>query len=263
MANRTTLVGAALLLVACGADPGDDLDDEKTSTTTAALDVGASAASLDGLDAADPAKAAAHLAASTKESCKTRTVDPANPNIVHVTLDACGGRFDRHVVSGHLTVTFSANADGSLHAETVSEDLTIDGRAFSRKVSEDIRFDGDQRTVTRHSEKTGTKKNGDSLEQSQDAVIVFDRATRCRTENGTGRALVAGSREIAMTTADLRTCEADDGQEYCPTGTIEHVNKAKGKTRTVTFDGTTVATIEVSKRKGDTSSTWTLACVAR
>ena len=115
----------------------------------------------------------------------------ANPSVVNVTLANCTGRFDRHVVNGHLSLTFSANTDGSLHVETVSSDLTIDARPFTRTVSADITLDANGRTVTRHSESSGTKPNGDTVTRSGDEIVVTDKATHCRTVNGTGHAVVA------------------------------------------------------------------------
>jgi hypothetical protein len=251
-------------LAGCFANAGDDdLDDEKSATTASALDVGTSSTELGDLTSTDPAQAASGVAASKTKGCHTRTVDAANPNVVHVTLESCTGRFGRHVVSGHLTVTFSSNTDGSLHSETVSSDLTVDGRPFSRSVSADITIAGDVRNVSRHSEKTGTKKNGDSLVQTEDEVVVVDRSTRCRTVNGTGHSLVGGNRSITSTTTNLQTCETAEGEDLCPTGTIEHVNEAKGKTRVASFDGSANATIEVAKRKGSETKNWPLDCTPR
>jgi hypothetical protein len=263
--RRLIVLGAsALVFVGCSSDPAnDDLDDEKEATTASALDVGTSSTELGDLTSADPAAAASGTAASKTKGCHTKTVDPGNPNVVHVTLDGCTGRFGRHVVSGHLTVTFSANADGTLHSETVSEDLTVDGRPFSRTVSADITIAGDTRHVSRHSEKTGTKKNGDSLVQTEDETVVIERATRCRTVNGTGHALVGGNRNITSTTTNLQTCEAADGDDLCPTGTVEHANEAKGKTRVATFDGSATATLEISKHKGSETKSWSLDCTPR
>jgi hypothetical protein len=266
--RRVIVLGAGVLagvfaLAGCFASADDDLDDEKAATTASALDVGTSSTELGELTSADPVEAARGAAASKTKGCRTRAVDAANPNVVHVTLDGCTGRFGRHVVSGHLTVTFSANPDGSLHSSSVSQDLTVDGRPFSRTVTADITLAGDLRHVSRHSEKTGTKRNGDSLVQSEDEVVVVDRSTRCRTVNGTGHALVGGSRNITSTTTNLQTCETAEGEDLCPTGTIEHVNEAKGKTRVASFDGSSSATIEISKRKGSATKVWSLDCTPR
>ncbi len=257
-------VTGILALAGCSAPAaGDPLDDEKAATSVAALDVGTSSSELADLVSVDPATAARDLAASKTTGCRTRTFDPASPNVLHVVLDGCGGRFDRHVVSGHLTVTFSSNADGSLHTETVSSDLTIDGRPFTRTVSADITIDGSARTAARHSEESGTKKNGDTVTHTSDEIVVTDGATRCRTENGTGRSVVGGTRTIDSTITNLQTCETPGGDDYCPTGAIEHVNEAKQKTVLKTFDGTATAKIEISKPKGEKASTWTLACTPR
>jgi len=257
-------VASVFAVAGCFASPGDDdLDDEKEATTASALDVGTSSTELGDLATADPTQAAAGVASSKTKGCRTRALDPASPNVVLITLEECTGRFGRHSVSGHLTVTFSSNADGSLHSETVSSDLTVDGRPFSRTVSADISVAGDVRHVSRHSEKAGTKKNGDSLVQTEDEVVVIDKSTRCRTVNGTGHALVGGNRNIASTTTNLQTCETPEGDDLCPTGSIEHVNQSKGKTRVATFDGSVNATIEIAKRKGSATKTWSLDCTPR
>lgn len=274
MMNRTASVSGRLvcgiatlatcLLVGCASDVADDeFDDEKATTSLSAIDVAMSSEELDELDCSDPAETASRLAASKTKGCRTRAIDPSNPKMVHVTLQDCDGRFDRHVVSGQLTVTFSAKPDGSLHSESVSNDLTIDGRPFSRSVSADITCAGDVRTVTRRAEKTGTKKNGVSLVRTSDSVVVTDRATRCRTENGTGHAVIGGTRTIESKITNFETCETPERDDYCPKGTIEDVNESKGKTVLKTFDGSSSARIEVSRPKGDKVSIWTLSCTPR
>ncbi|MBS2014815.1 MAG: hypothetical protein JST00_18140 [Deltaproteobacteria bacterium] len=260
--NVLALGATLFVLTGCTSTVDDDFDDEKTATAVAALDVGTDATEIDGLESLDAAKAAQELALVKVKGCRTRTVDPSNPNVVHVVLDGCTGRFDRHSVSGTMTVTFSPNADGSLHAEKVGN-LTIDGRAFTRTVSADIKVTGNVRVVSRHAEKVGTKKTGESVTHSSDAVVVTDKTTRCRTVNGTGRSIVAGDRTIETTITNLQTCETDAGEDYCPTGTIEHVNASKGKTSLTTFNGSVNVSIDVSKPKGDKTKSWTLDCLAR
>jgi hypothetical protein len=251
-----------LVFTGCTSAVDDEFDDEKTATAVSQLDIGTDATEIDGIQNLDPAKAAADLASTKIKGCRTRTVDPSNPNVVHVVLDGCTGRFDRHSVSGNVTVTFSSNPDGSLHADKVG-DLTIDGRAFTRTVSADIKVTGDVRIVSRHAVKTGTKKNGESVTHTSDHVVVTDKNTRCRTVNGTGHAVVGGVRNIETTITNFQTCETDDGVDYCPTGSIEHVNESKGKTAVATFNGSVNVNIEVSRPKGDKTKTWTLDCTAR
>ncbi|MGZ3453423.1 MAG: hypothetical protein ACXWUG_07590 [Polyangiales bacterium] len=260
MLRLTSAMGAGLLVLAgcASAKDHDPFDDEKSVTEVSALDVETSSAELDGLQNVDAVQAARSLAATKIEGCRTRTVDPQNPSVVHVTLTGCTDHFGKHVINGELTITFSQAADGRLHAESVSNDLTVDGRAFSRRVSSDIAISGDVRTVTRHVEKSGTKANGDSIVRTADEVVVVDSSTGCRTVNGTGHALVAGTRQIDSTITNLQTCK-----DLCPTGSVEHVVASKGKTVVATFDGSTTATIDISKPKGDTTKTWPLECTPR
>jgi hypothetical protein len=247
----------------CADADDDDLDDEKAATTTAALDLGMNADEIDDLASIAPAQAALDLTTSKSSGCRVRTVDPVNPNIVHVVLTNCTGRFGKHVVNGNVTITFSANADGSLHAEHVSSNLTIDGRPFSRTASADIRVTGNVRYVSRHTEKTGTKKNGAPLVHTGDHVIVHDHATRCRTVNGTGLSIIDGDRRVESKITNFQTCDTATGEDLCPTGTIEHVKVAKEKTVTKIFDGSETATIEISKPKRDKTRLWTLDCTPR
>ncbi len=81
--------------------------------------------------------------------------------------------------------------------------------------------------------------------------------------NGTGHAIVGGNRRIETTITNLETCETPEGEELCPKGSIEHVNQAKGKTVLETFDGSATVEIDVARRKGSESRTWTLACTPR
>lgn len=251
------------LLAGCAAEPAEDLDDENASTNVAALSDETSAAELDDADGASPAELAAKVASAPARPCRTRTLDPAAPNVVHVALVACKGRFGRHETSGHLTITFSATEGGSIHAETRSTELTVDGRPHTRSIDAEIYRDGATRRVTRHVEESGTKPNGDALVRTSDDVLVMDRATRCRTLDGTGVTLVGADRRIETATRALQTCETEAREDLCPTGTITHTNAAKGRVVTKAFDGTTTATVTVSRRKGEESRSWDIACVAR
>lgn len=264
MSIRRVFVAGIVVVTGCAsaATESDPFADEKVATEALALDQGVSAAEMAEVGSADPAEAARSLAEKPK-GCRTRTVDARDPNVVHVVLAGCSGRFDRHVVSGELTITFSAGVGGALHAESVSRDLTVDGRALSRTVSSDIVLEGDVRTVTRHAESRGTNRKGESVTKSSDETIVANRATRCRTVNGTGHALVGGTRGVDTTITDLSTCETAEGEEACPTGTISHVTESKGKTVIQTFDGTPIAKVATTKPKGNEEKTWTLACQSR
>ncbi len=243
----------------------DDLADEEAATTSSALDTGLGAAELESLASSDLGKAARSIVAdqgigAKGDGCRTRTLDPQDDHVVHVKLVNCTGRFGRHVVNGEVTITFSANPDGSLHAEHVSQGLTIDGRPAERTVSADITIDGDLRRVTRAGVKTGTNARGDSFTKKTRETVLVDRASHCRTINGTGSAVFSDGRTVDSTIKDLKICEADRGVDLCPTGSVEHVNAAKGRSVTQRFDGSAVAAVEITTRRGNQSTSWDLTC---
>ncbi len=262
-ASASLLTLLTLLTPACAVAPGDEgLAAEEALTTSSALDTGLSSTELESLTTADASKAARSLVEGQTKGCKTRTIDPELPNVVRVTLSGCKGRLGKHVVNGEMIITFTSNPDGSLHAEHVSQNLTIDGRPASRRASADITLDGELRRVVRRGVKTGTSRRGDSFTKTTDEVVVVDRASRCRVINGSGIAVFDDGRRVESILADLRLCEDEAGVDRCPTGTITHVDASKDKKVTQRFDGSPVAVIDVSSRKGDESRLWQLDCAS-
>ena len=255
----------ALFASACAVSPVDgSLADEEKSTTTSALESGLSAAELENLASSSDVSAAARALATpeAKKGCRTRTIDPANPNIVHVKLTNCTGRLGRHVVNGEMLITLSANPDGSLHAEHESVALTIDDRPATRRASSDIVTSGDTKRIVRRGVKTGTNDKGIAFTKETDEVIVVDRVSRCRTINGSGVATFDDGRRMDTTIEDLRICENEVGDDLCPTGTVTHVNAAKEKRVVQRFDGSDTAVVDVSTRKAEDTTTWSLKCVS-
>ncbi|MFO0642105.1 MAG: hypothetical protein U0183_22965 [Polyangiaceae bacterium] len=257
----------AVLASACAVSPGEGQGEEEASTTTSALESGLSAGELESIISPDARAAvesmlAAEGKAESKKGCRTKTRDPVDPNVVHVVLTNCTGRLGRHVVNGEMRVTFSQNPDGSLHAEHESVSLTIDGRPATRKASSDITFEGSLKRVVRRGVKTGISAKGVDMTKETDEVILVDRATRCRTIDGTGIATFADGRKVETTIAALRICEDEAGNDLCPTGSVTHVNAQKGKTVVQRFDGSDVATIDTTTKKARETSTWDLSCAA-
>lgn len=252
------LVSSAAL--GCAVDPTEDVDEEKNVTNIASADSVAGASEIDDVEGTDPVAAASRFAGASTKPCRARTLDTSDPKVVHVTLTACNDRFNRRVLTGHLTVSFSANPDGTLHIESVSDDLTIDGRPFRRTARADVRVDGARKVVTRHVEQSGTKKNGAAVTQSKDVSIEVDAASRCRAEKGTARAVVGQGRTID-TSIELRTCEAASGEDGCPTGRIEH-HHSDGKDVVIAFDGSPVAEVSIDNGRRPKERTWSLACAA-
>lgn len=256
-----TLSLLAVLASACSlaADDGATADEE-AATVSSALDTGVSATELESLTSADASLAARTLAAGETKGCRTRALDAERPNVVHVKLTDCSGRFGRHVVNGDITITFTAGAEGALHAEHASENLTIDGRPATRLVSADITFSAEGRRVVRHATTSGTNARGEAFTRKAEEVVTVDRASRCRTINGAGTATFEGGRVVESTISDLRLCEDAAGADLCPTGTVTHANAAANKQVTQVFDGSATAKVEISRRRGAESRTWTLDC---
>lgn len=265
MITRSVSLASFLLALsaaptACSSAPSPDLADENVATSAAALSTSVGTTGISAITSNDPVLAAtAAKEDHDGDECRTRSVDPVSPNVVHVVLNDCTGRLGRHHISGSMTITFTANADGSLHAEHRSEDLTIDGRPATHAASADITFDGDLRHVVWHGVWTHTKADGETAEHTADHIIDVDRATHCRTINGTGVTHVA-DRQIDSTITAFTTCAGAEDIDTCPTGTITHDNLAKQRTVTELFDGSNVASIQITKPKGETNRQVTLNC---
>src|SRR5450631_4192094 len=81
---------------ACGSAPSSDLADESVATTAAALSTSVGTTGLSSISSNDPSAAATAAATDTDgDDCRTRTIDPTLPNVVHVVLTDCTGRLGR------------------------------------------------------------------------------------------------------------------------------------------------------------------------
>jgi hypothetical protein len=254
-------VALALVSAACGTpdeESGDVADGE-----TSAMDDGLTAQAVGRLETADPEAAAKALVeGSDPDGCRTRVADALLPNVVHVYLDHCTGRFGRkghHIVTGEMLVTFSQNADGTLHAEHESVTLTIDERDATRTASADITFDGNLRHIDWQGETHSTTEDGEDFSRVAQHVVDVDRDTQCSLLNGSAE-IHKGDREIQLTLSGLTSCENPAGGRFCPTGLIEGDVLSRDVHITKTFDGSASATVEVSGPKGDKTKTIELDC---
>ena len=191
----------------------------------------------------DPAEAASSLAAAQwwPAGCATRAKD-ATPGVVHISLSNCTGPFGIRQHTGDITVTFSKNADGSLHAQAASSNMTINGKAVTFSRSADITIAGTTRTVHSTGAWTRDSGSGETVVHETDLTTVIDTAARCRTSNGTATTKV-GLREVDSTIKDYKLCRNVDGSEGCPSGEVVHNHKLTGKTLTVDFDGSAQAKV--------------------
>lgn len=261
MVVRTLLIaGVVIGATACGA--GEDVE-EMTGTDESALDFGLSPTALEQSATPEPSAVVDSMVTQRDEDgCKTRVKDAENPNVVHVFLDHCTGRFGRHVKSGEITVTFSKNADGSLHADHQSVWLEIDGQPATRHASADITFEGDKRHVVWHGEKSVVKADGEEVTRVADHVIDIDKATHCSVVNGTAT-ITKSDKVVHAELVNLTSCKLADDQHACPTGQINATVEGRDVQITKSFDGTETAVIEVVKPKGIKTKEVLLNCVAQ
>jgi hypothetical protein len=192
----------------------------------------------------EPVAAAGSVAAAQwwPAGCATRARDATNQLVVHVTLKDCTGPFGLVHHSGDVTVTFSQNADGSLHAHAASSNMTVNGKAVTYVADADITVSGADRTVKYRGAWTRENAKGETVSHMRQGTTVIDTSTKCRDTNGTATTNV-GSREVDSTIKDYKVCRKADGSDACPTGEITHAHKLSGKTITFDFDGSAQAKV--------------------
>jgi hypothetical protein len=262
MISRSRLFFVALCFgsvsVGCASKASSSSSDLETTDNTEASASAAQTSRFDqmlfgSVQGQDPAGAASSLVAAQwwPAGCATRAKDASNPLVVHVTLADCSGPFGIVKHSGNITVTFSKSADGSLHAQAASSDMTINGKAVTYSADADITFASGQITIKHDGAWTRENAKGDTVSHTRSGTTVIDLATKCRTTNGTAVTSVA-SREIDSTIKDYQVCRKADGTDGCPTGDIVHTRKATGNSVTFAFDGSAEATI--TGPKGNTFS---------
>jgi hypothetical protein len=260
------LVGVGVSVLGCAGKTADPSGEDTSAPVTAseAADSNESTASegqasrmdqmvLGGVGSQDPAQAAGNVAAAQwwPAGCATRTRDASKPNQVDIHLQDCSGPFGILHHTGDITVTFSKNADGVLHAEGHSSDMTINGKPVSWSSQADITVNAASKTITIDFKGEWDREDakGEPLEHQRQGTTVIDVAAKCRDTNGTATTHAAG-REIDATIKDYKVCRKADGTDGCPSGEVDHLFKASGKTITVVFDGSAEA--KVTGPKGNT-----------
>jgi hypothetical protein len=243
-------------LIACASKKSNGPDDNADG-----VDVAASTAQVSRFEemeaspiaTTDPLQAASALAGAQwwPAGCATRSRDASDPATVHIHLDDCTGPFGLRHHTGDVTVVFSKNADGTLHAHATSANMTVNGHPVSYERDKDIAISGTTRTVTSTGSWTRENADGETVTFDAKLSIVVDLGARCRTTNGTSVKTKINGREVDSTITDYKVCRGPDGAESCPSGTITHTHVTTGKTITVEFDGS--ATAKVTGPRGATA----------
>jgi hypothetical protein len=195
------------------------------------------------ISVADPAMAASSVATAQwwPAGCATREKDKSNPDVVHIHLNDCTGPFGLRHHTGDITVTFSKNADGTLHAQASSANMTVNGNPSTFSRDSDISIAGASRTVKTTGAWTRVNAKGETVSHTTDTTTIVDTSAKCRTTSGTAQTNV-GKREVDSTITDYKVCRAADGSDECPTGEITHTRTNSGETITISFDGSADAT---------------------
>jgi hypothetical protein len=247
----TLVLGTALL--ACGSKSQTSGADENGDATEASASTAQSSRFEEmiasPITSQDPTMAAANVVAAQwwPAGCATRTKDASNAAVVHIHLNECSGPFGLVHHTGDITVTFSKNADGSLHAQAASSDMTVNGHAVTYSRDADITVTATTRTVKATGAWTREDAKGDTVSHTADTTTIVDIAARCRSTNGTAVTKV-DEREVDSDIKDYKICRKADGLDGCPSGTITHSHKLSGNVVTATFDGTAAA--ELTGPKG-------------
>jgi len=232
-----------LSVAACGGAAGTDEDGNDASA--AMSQSGAVEYMITSpITSADPATAASALTAAQwwPAGCATRAKDPTQP-IVTVTLNNCSGPFGLLKWNGTMTVTFAKNPDGTLNVKAASTNMTANGNPATFAMDRNITISGSgtTRDVKGSTTWTRTNANGTQVTHSNNWSASVDSATKCRTVNGTA-ATTAGTLSIATTAKDYKVCRAN-GTDGCPSGTLTHIVTPGAATVTVSFDGSSSATV--------------------
>jgi hypothetical protein len=172
--------------------------------------------------------------------CATRK--KVDATTVKITLSNCTGPFGLVKVNGDLTAKFSAGANGALHVEVASENLTANTHPVSESGSGDITVSGSIRTVAWQGEWTRLNALGETVAHASDVTIAIDSASLCGSVSGTAKTNVA-TREIDATISGYKICKLASGEDGCPSGEIAFRRVTTGRTLTVDFDGTAEAKV--------------------
>lgn len=243
-------VALALSLAACG--PSED--DFATAIVTSALQSPqAQELSDDVVDAPcgmlTAERAAAEAAARPAvalypESCVEKTADDAT---VHVSFDGCTGPFGRMRLDGGVDALFEVTGECRLRADLHDTGLKGNDRPLEYQATADIEVQPGVHDIDWNAHVSGTTRRGRSIEQVSVMHVVLDRATSCRTLEGTTDGNVDGF-EYDWGVTDMSICP---GQ--CPSSGIVKAAWHRGRRERnfkVEFDGSSTA--HVTLPSGDT-----------
>ena len=246
----------ALSASACGRETLDEqaaseaVDSTELTAHEAAMIVGGAEDDNASLTAADLAAAAQArgVARFQPAGCATVTVDGLTVTYV---LNDCTGRFGLVHVTGTLVFTLSDAADG-IHIAVAGPGLQVNRATLDLAATAVLSDDGGKRKLVVSTHGSGIGARGNAFTREGSYVVERDRATSCIALDGQWQLKVG---ELSRTTTATGIVRCDG---MCPAagGQIQHTG-FRGRTITVTLDGTAVAQWRSSTGK---SGTIELAC---
>lgn len=164
--------------------------------------------------------------------CLTVTRDDATQTVTYG-FAGCAGPNGLFRVTGEVKATYRA-APGRMTLELVATGLTVNRAHLDGAATADITAVGPTREMHWKGKLTGTTPRGRSFTRTSDKVLTWKFGERCFAISGTSSGTVR-DREIRAEIFDFKRC-----QLACPEagGRIVLTNLARGKTITISFDGT-------------------------
>jgi hypothetical protein len=266
--SSRTLAALALTLLVSGCGGAASVDEEQLAADgTQAMMSSQQSTHLANLvfevvTESDPVKAAAQIAgpatAPWSMGCAKRTRDTDDPSVARVTYKNCTGPFGLAHLDGDEVITFSAGADGGVHAAITGDNLTANGHPVTYTATADITVTGTLRRVVWQGTWTRVDALGSTVAHTSDLNLDVDTGAGCRIANGTAKTTV-GAREVDTTISDYAVCRNAGGEDACPSGTVTHTRRVSGRSLTIEFD--TSDTAEATGPLGHTFAV-SLACPA-
>jgi hypothetical protein len=253
------LSAPALLSLSGGACGRESLDEQAASEAVDSTELTAHEAAMlvGGVEDDSSTLTAADLAAAAKArgaarfqpaGCATVTVDGMTVTYV---LAGCTGRFGLAHVTGTLVFTLSDAADG-IHIVGTGQGLQVNRATLDLNATAVLTDDAGKRKLVVTTHGSGTGGRGNSFTRDGSYTALRDPATQCIALDGQWQ-LQVGNASRTTTVTGIERCDG-----MCPAagGLIQHTG-FRGRTITLTLDGTAVAQWQSSSGK---SGTIDLAC---
>jgi hypothetical protein len=242
---------ASLLVVAtvgCNREGSSSLDQSAAELAVDSSDSGqAEGAVMSSL--LEGTEVQAGLAAPTNEDVAQRILDRAKARYlpaacvtatrtgaeVNIALNACTGPRGLRTLTGAIKVIGSVTAAGDFQAIATAQGLMVNASIMD--INSTAVYSPSAKTLSVTTAGAGTGPLGNEITRTGAYTVAW--TATCATVNGAWATTVGDA--ARSTTVQMERCK-----DSCPTGSVVH-NGRLGRTVTVTFDGTGVATWVSSK----------------